>query len=176
MLYKKIFRELYWFTKDSSLFAAPILRILRGKIQKKYLKSKNIIKCGSRVTIEALHQTEKSRFITGPNLKIGSDTLIDFSGSIEIGENVSISEHVTIFTHDHNIDGILDWQKNGIYTSNLKIENFVWLGANSIILPSVSFIGEGAVVAAGSVVTKDVPPLAVVAGNPAKWIRNRKIS
>lgn len=172
---KIILRELYWFAKDSSIFAVPILRLVRAAIQKKYLKSKYVIKSGSRVTIEALHRTETSSFTTGPNLKIGSDSLIDFSGSITIGENVSISERVTIFTHDHLIDGQLDWQKNGIHTSNLKIESFVWLGANSTILPSVCVIGEGAIVAAGSVVTKDVPPLAIVAGNPAKWIRNRVI-
>lgn len=52
------------------------------------------------------------------------------------------------------------------------IEAEVWLGANSIILSGVT-IGKGAIVAAGSVVTKDVPPYTIVGGNPAKFIKNR---
>lgn len=57
--------------------------------------------------------------------------------------------------------------------SHLDIGNDVWLGDNSIIMPSVRRIGDGAVVAAGAVVNKDVPPYAVVAGNPARVVRYR---
>ena len=57
--------------------------------------------------------------------------------------------------------------------TKLVIGNDVWIGHNAIILPSVSNIGDGAVIGAGSVVTKDVPPFAVVAGNPAKIILYR---
>jgi len=60
-----------------------------------------------------------------------------------------------------------------ITRSKLIIENDVWIGENAIILPSVSKIENGAVIGAGSIVTKDVPPFAVVAGNPAKIIQYR---
>ena len=60
--------------------------------------------------------------------------------------------------------------KDTISTSNLSIEHDAWLGANCIIVPGCSRIGIGAVVGAGSVVTKDVDDFAIVAGNPAKLI------
>jgi acetyltransferase-like isoleucine patch superfamily enzyme len=60
-----------------------------------------------------------------------------------------------------------------ITRTKLVIENDIWIGQNAIILPSVSRIENGAVIAAGAVVTKNVPPFAVVAGNPAKIIRYR---
>lgn len=57
--------------------------------------------------------------------------------------------------------------------SNLSIGNDVWLGHNSIIMPSVNTVGDGSVVAAGAVVNKDVPPYAIVTGNPARVVRYR---
>jgi len=60
-----------------------------------------------------------------------------------------------------------------ITRTKLVIENDIWIGQNAIILPSVSRIENGAVIAAGAVVSKNVPPFAVVAGNPAKIIRYR---
>ena len=57
--------------------------------------------------------------------------------------------------------------------SPLSIGNDVWLGHNSIIMPSVDVVGDGAVIAAGAVVNKDVPPYAVVAGNPGRVVRYR---
>ena len=64
-------------------------------------------------------------------------------------------------------------KENKVEYIPLKIENDVWIGHNSIILPKVKIIGTGAVIAAGSVVTADVPPYAVVAGNPAHIIKYR---
>jgi virginiamycin A acetyltransferase len=57
--------------------------------------------------------------------------------------------------------------------SRLSIGNDVWVGYNSIILPSVSVIGDGAIIGAGAVITKNVPPFAVVAGNPGRIVRYR---
>ena len=64
-----------------------------------------------------------------------------------------------------------DWSK--VENAQIIIQDNVWIGFNSIVLKGVT-IGEGAVVAAGSVVTKDVPPFAVVGGNPAKIIKYTK--
>lgn len=62
---------------------------------------------------------------------------------------------------------------DGVEYSRCIFEDDVWVGANSIVLPRVSFVGRGSVIAAGAVVTKDVPRYAIVAGNPAKVIAKR---
>lgn len=79
---------------------------------------------------------------------------------VEIGHNVAISENVTIRDSDnYSLDG-------GNKTKPIKIENNVWIGINVTILKGVT-IGDGAVVAAGSLVNRDVPPKTLVAGIPA---------
>lgn len=84
---------------------------------------------------------------------------------IEIGHDVAISENVTIFDTDaHELSG-----SRGM-TLPVKIGNHVWIGLNVTILKGVT-IGDGAVIGAGSVVTRDVPPGTLVAGNPARPIR-----
>ena len=83
---------------------------------------------------------------------------------IELGNDCAISDNVTISDSDsHSING------NKV-TSPIIIKDHVWIGKNAIILKGVT-IGEGAVVAAGSVVTKDVPPNSLVGGVPAKVIK-----
>lgn len=100
---------------------------------------------------------------------INSEAVIDGRGGCTIGSNVSVSRRVTILTmgHDYNDkDFIL---KDG----PVRVEDDVWIGYGALILPGVT-IGKGAVIGAGSVVAKDVQPYTVVAGNPAKPLKNRK--
>jgi acetyltransferase-like isoleucine patch superfamily enzyme len=85
---------------------------------------------------------------------------------IEIGHGVAISENVTIRDSDNHV---ISGSRNG-KTAPVKIGNNVWIGLNAIILKGVT-IGDGAIVAAGSLVNKDVPPATLVAGVPAKVIR-----
>lgn len=87
-----------------------------------------------------------------------------------IGENVMF----ILSTHDIDSSGWTHIQSPSKEGNGLVIEPYVWICPHSIILPSVKKIGYGAVIGAGSVVTKDVPPMAVVGGNPAKFIRERK--
>lgn len=102
---------------------------------------------------------------------IGDKALLDARNRIEIGENVNFSSNVSIYTeqHDHRDPY---FSCNSDESFRVKIDNRVWVGPNAIILPGVH-IGEGAVVAAGSVVTKDIPPFTIVAGIPAKAIGHR---
>ncbi|GBO51698.1 acetyltransferase, CYSE/LACA/LPXA/NODL family [Pseudanabaena sp. lw0831] len=102
--------------------------------------------------------------------------------SIEIGDDVLISWGVTIVDHNsHAISfsersqDVVNWRLGkkdwtNVKIAPIKISNKVWIGFNSIILKGVT-IGEGAIVGAGSVVTKDVPAWTIVAGNPARVIR-----
>lgn len=95
------------------------------------------------------------------NVKIKCFTRID------IGENVAISENVTIW--DSSVHEVIreDYQK----TEPVSIGNHVWIGTNSVILKGVT-IGDGAVIAAGSVVNKSIPPKCLAGGVPAKIIKD----
>jgi virginiamycin A acetyltransferase len=101
-----------------------------------------------------------------------------------IGRYCSIADHVRVFNRNHPMEfksthAFFYNHQMGIVPENkvdyipLQIGHDVWIGYGAIILPSVTSIGTGSVVGAGSVVTKDVPPYAIVGGNPAKIIRYR---
>lgn len=88
---------------------------------------------------------------------------------VHIGENAFIAPGVCIACAGHSIDP--GQRAAGISTSKpITIENNVWIGANAVICGGVT-IGEGSVIGAGSVVTKDIPPMVVAAGNPCRVIR-----
>ncbi|WP_371832462.1 acyltransferase [Rhodococcoides fascians] len=104
---------------------------------------------------------------------IGSDALLDARCGLRIGRNVNLSSEVAIWTLQHDFDSPTFATKGG----PVDIGDRAWISFRAIILPGVR-IGEGAVVAAGSIVTKDVEPFDVVAGIPAKKIgsRNRELT
>lgn len=106
---------------------------------------------------------------------IGDKALLDARNGITIGKNVNFSSNISIYTeqHDHR-DPMFRCNSSDAFSVN--IGDRAWIGPNAIILHGVH-IGEGAVVAAGSVVTKDVPPFTIVAGVPARKIglRNKNL-
>jgi acetyltransferase-like isoleucine patch superfamily enzyme len=110
----------------------------------------------------------QAKAVIGSNVDIGTCARIDFSGGLEISEGVVVSDMATIHTHSH---GLNPWSKPRY--KRLVIGKHAWIGGGSIILPQVSSIGENAVIGAGAIVTKDVPKGAIVAGNPARIIRQR---
>ncbi len=110
----------------------------------------------------------------GNNSNIGPFCYIGCSGWIEIGHNVMMSPRVSLFAENHNYsDSNVPMKDQGVQRKPIIIEDDCWIASQSIILAGVT-IGEGSVVAAGSVVTKDVPAYSMVAGNPAKVIKSRK--
>lgn len=99
---------------------------------------------------------------------IGDHCFLDYRGSIYIGKNVNISSQVIILTGSHDPqDSKFKYTKKEVI-----IEDYVWLSTRSMILPGVT-VGKGAVIAAGAVVTKDVPPYTIVGGVPANKIGDR---
>ena len=110
----------------------------------------------------------------GRNITIGKDVFINSGchfqdqGGIEIGDDVLIGQQVVIATLNHDFN---PEERGNMSPSPVKIGNKVWIGAHATILPGVT-IGDGAVVAAGAVVTKSVPAFSVVAGVPAKIIKS----
>ena len=116
---------------------------------------------------------------SGARLTLGSgymnhDCVIDCFDSITIGRHVVISERVVMRDSDNHAVCALDESNNSIdkrdYTAPIVVEDHVWIGMNVTILRGVT-IGEGSIIAAGSVVTKDVPPHCMAAGVPARVIK-----
>lgn len=109
----------------------------------------------------------------GNNLIFNRNVSITARSGVSLGNDVLLGPNVVINDSNHqftDIDKPITTQ--GHTAREIVIEDDVWIAANSVILKGVH-IGKGAVVAAGSVVTKDVPPYAVVAGVPARQIKNR---
>jgi acetyltransferase-like isoleucine patch superfamily enzyme len=108
--------------------------------------------------------------VIGDHTRIGlHNTII---GPVEIGNNVNLAQGITVTALNHNFsDTNKRIDEQGVSTNLVTIEDDVWVGANAVILPGVT-IGEHCVVAAGAIVTKDVPPHSLVAGVPAKVIKN----
>lgn len=139
---------------------------------------------GAKSNIEAHIVFEKSlaKISIGSQTHIGGGTLLDAACGIDIGDDVLIAFDVLIMDHDSHsihfaerksdvsdwIQGKKDWSK--VRMLPVVIGNKAWIGARAIILKGVT-IGEGAIVGAGSVVSKDVPAWTIVAGNPARIVR-----
>lgn len=116
---------------------------------------------------------ENSSIHIGANTTVGFHTFIYASESITIGSNCLIAPFVYIVDSDHGIakDQPINQQSN--YTSPVVIEDDVWIGTGAKILKGVR-IGEGSIIAAGSVVKEDTEPYAIYGGIPAKKISERK--
>lgn len=128
--------------------------------------------CGKGITIE-----KGANFGTGTGIRIGNNSGIGLysylRGPLTIGNDVLMGPEVTIITTNHEYKDLnkpIRLQQS--YIKPVIIGNNVWIGTKVIILPGVS-IGDGAIIAAGAVVTKNVPENAIFGGNPAKLIKLR---
>jgi len=100
---------------------------------------------------------------------IGDHVFLDGRAPLKIGNHVDIASHVLIYNSEHDINS----EGFDPIEQSVEIDDYVFIGPRSIILPGVK-IGKGAVVAAGAVVTSDVKPFEIVGGVPAKVIGERK--
>ena len=128
--------------------------------------------CGENVNIER-GATISTSLRIGDRSGVGIDCIC--AGSVTIGNNVMMAPECVILTRNHAFDRTdIPMGEQGVQQEKpVIIGNDVWLGQRVIILPGVH-IGNGVIVGAGAVVTKDVPDYAVVAGNPARIIKYRK--
>jgi maltose O-acetyltransferase len=113
-------------------------------------------------------QVRRDGFVLGANSRINRACCLDVRGGLRVGENVSISPEVVILTASHGVDD----PEFRVATRPVVIEDHVWIGTRAMIMPGVA-LGRGCVVAAGAVVTRDVPPLAIVGGVPARALGER---
>src|SRR5919198_495905 len=129
---------------------------------------------GSTVLMSTYLYVGVRRQKKGPSIRIGNNTVInrqcflDGRGGLRIGSNVSISPGVWLLTDEHDMND----PSFAETLAPVEIEDYAWIGSRALVLPGVR-IGKGAVVAAGAVVTKDVPPYQVVGGVPARQIGAR---
>lgn len=165
-------RFLYIIVRGTSIFSFPILKKVRNLVYQKYFNAKGLF-VAEHVMIKPSHRGPNSKIVFGKDVKIDTQVLIDYTAPLKLGDYVTISEGAKIFTHNHSVDDKIDIQYSEIQKNELVIEEYAWIGANAVILPSVKKIGRGAIVAAGAIVTKPVNEFEVVAGNPAKVIKIR---
>lgn len=136
------------------MFGAKLNTYARGYVS---LHPKAIITCPWNIT-------------TGNLSSIGNQAWIYALDKIIIGEKTCIGEYVRLLTGYHDIS---TWNF-AFRTKPIAIGSCVWIATGAMVLPGVT-IGDGAVIAAGSVVTQDVEPWTVVGGNPARFIKKREL-
>lgn len=134
---------------------------------------------GRHVRLDAFpHKAGRKVLIIGENVQLNDSVHIGAVELVQIGDHTLIASRVFITDHDHGIYSQPDTGsfpdiapiKRPLFSKPVRIGKNVWLGEQVCILPGVT-IGDGAVVGACSVVTRDVPPRSIVVGNPAHVIR-----
>ncbi|MGE6220117.1 acyltransferase [Nubsella zeaxanthinifaciens] len=121
------------------------------------------------------NNNDLTKFKLDETSHLKSGTFIDCSGGVEIGRYFHTGRGLTIFSTNHNYNSNISipYDEHEIIRP-VKIGDFVWCGANVTIVPGVE-VGEGVVIGSGAVVTQNIPPYAVIGGNPAKVIKYRDI-
>jgi acetyltransferase-like isoleucine patch superfamily enzyme len=179
MNYKKIIKEILPESISNLLIAARNLTRKKDYFIDKtaILKNRKLIEIGNKSEIKeyVIIQASLNKIIIGSHTQINPFTVIYGHSEINIGNNVMIAPHCTIAAGNHDYKQL---QKPIRFASTLTkgpiiIKNDVWIGANCTITDGVT-INEGAVIAANSLVNKDVMPYAIVGGVPISIISNRK--
>ncbi len=123
-----------------------------------------LITAGALLTSELPDGTLELR----DGVQINRDARLDHTGGLILCEGALVSEGATLMTHDHGHD-----PHSAPQPIAMTVGREAWIGAHAIILPGVRSIGDGAVIGAAAVVTRDVPPHAIVVGNPARIVGTR---
>jgi len=146
-----------------------IRTFLMFKVRYRWIRTGKHIHCQWSTVLWSPHR----HIVLGDYVGIGSRCL--FQADTEIGNKVMIACHVAFLNsddHRYNLVGKAMWDSGRGDKYKIVVEDDVWIGHGAILLSPVR-IGRGAIVAAGSVVVKDVPPYTIVGGNPAKPIKMR---
>lgn len=155
------------------------IRALRRLLVEPILR-RRFASCGKKVRIGKQAHLNYGNISVGDNVAIGAGNMfMSTRARIVIGNNVIFAPNVTIVTGNHRIDlvgryisSVTDAQKREEDDRDVVFEGDNWIGTSAVILSGVR-VGFGAVIGAGAVVTKDVPPYAIVCGVPAKVIKMR---
>ncbi|MDB5137974.1 MAG: thiogalactoside acetyltransferase [Mucilaginibacter sp.] len=176
---------------DSSARFLPNFKIVKNRISGKQ-NNKILIGKECLLGVQIILETPDAKVSIGDRVYIGNSTIIAKT-SISLGNDILVAWGVTFYDHDsHSLDvsdrdddirqtykDFINERGNYLKNKNLDVVNskpiricdHAWIGVDAMILKGVT-VGEGAIVGARSVVTKDVPPYTVVAGNPAKVVKH----
>jgi acetyltransferase-like isoleucine patch superfamily enzyme len=161
-LFHGIFYTIYGIFK---YFPSPLGNILRFFIAAPFLKTHSYVRISEGVTFGYPYNIKIGKKVT-----INQNSFLSGFGNIHIGNNVLIGHNVTMLSSDHLFTSREAFIRDqGLQAKSLFIADDVYIGCNVTILGGIK-IGEGSILAAGSVVTKNVKAFSIVAGNPAKSI------
>lgn len=181
---KNILKKLY-FSPVGELLARvfyPVIRRIKSPMMLwGYLDSSGAWRQRTRISDTVFFYRKENIYIAD-NVFIGHYGILDGTGCLKIGAGTHVSAWVGIFTHSSHIairlygdhyQEISENEKIGFCIKPVNIGKYVFIGAGARILPGVS-IGDGALVASGSVVRNNIPPFKMVTGNPAEVVRDVK--
>lgn len=165
LIKKTVFKILFFL--DECLYVSQFVATYQtAKLRKKLKQSYTGLSIQHPVIIEHPEKVEIGREVT-----IAAYLHIWGGGGVKIGDRVMIGSHVAIASETHDPEA--HPMNQTFVRAPIRIEDDVWIGAHSVILPGV-VIGKGAVIGAGAIVTREVLPFTVVAGVPAKELRKRQ--
>ena len=177
--YEDVFHKLLDLRKryELILWYMHFLKLIPGKIG---ILLRNILipyKQGVNVNVFEFVQIDMpSKLSIGNNVYINRGCILNAGGETQIGDNVGIGPNVIIYSQNHNYwqdnSYFTNFKENGYIRKKVKIGNNVWIGAASIILPGV-YVGDNAIIAAGTIVTKNIDSNVMVGGNPAGVIKKK---
>jgi acetyltransferase-like isoleucine patch superfamily enzyme len=170
---RRLIQSWYKYRSSAEFLALQYIGAIPSQRLRKVLYRHGGIEIGKNTAIySGCHFRAPERISIGANTSIGDRCILDGRGGLSIGNSVNLSTGVYIWTADH------DPQSPSFAgrTAAVTVHDYAWLSCRCTILPGVT-IGEGAVVAAGAVVTKDVSGYTIVGGVPARVIgeRNRDL-
>lgn len=154
--------------KKIRIFSKKVLGVLFKYIS--YLQSRNKVILNSNVKINKF-STFSGKETFGQNVNFNGCT-ISGQGKVSFGDNFHSGKGLVILTSFHNYIGERIPYDSSVISKDVIIEDNVWVGLNVIILGGV-IIGEGAIIQAGSVVSQNIPKLAIAGGNPARVFKRR---
>lgn len=184
-------KKMYWVCRGSNLrglfmafrykgFHLPLIVRKGGKFN-----NLSMVKAGKRVVIadhvelflNPFSRNQPATLVLGDYVSIGRHTIIGCSNRITIGDNVTIAPHVHITDRNHEYKDINTpiCNQPAVSPGPILIKSDSWIGFGAQIMPGVT-IGRHCVIAAGSVVTKDIPDYCVAAGIPAKVVKQYNLS
>jgi len=153
-----------------------VLNTLKNIYHKRRIRRIKFKCIGTNVILDRDFVISRSENLSiGNNVYIGPGAYLSCIGNVIISDGTIIGPKITIYTSNHRYENAnaIPYD-NHVLLGSVEIGPNTWIGGNVVIVPGVK-IGEGCIVAAGSVVTKDIDPFSIIGGNPAKLIKYRDI-